>query len=175
MQYGGASLPLITLHDVAQVGDLETSQQWVVVVFERAGRPVGLLVAEPVDMIETKLALDAVTLRQPGVAGSAILNGRATLLLDIFELAETVRKRWPEEDVKEPLPPVAPGAGGTVLVAEDSEFFRGQIKRLIEAVGYKVMAAEDGEAAWEMLDRHAQEIAGGDDGCPRCRASMGCR
>ena len=31
------------------------------------------------------------TLRQPGVAGSALLNGRTTLMLDIFELADTVR------------------------------------------------------------------------------------
>ncbi len=46
-----------------------------------------------------------------------------------------------------------------MLLAEDSDFFRGQIKRLIEAVGYKVLAAEDGQAAWELLDHHAGEIS----------------
>jgi two-component system chemotaxis sensor kinase CheA len=46
-----------------------------------------------------------------------------------------------------------------VLVAEDSEFFRGQIKRMIEAVGYKVLATEDGQSAWELLDHHAGEIS----------------
>ena len=55
MQYGGVSLPLVTLHDVAAVGELAESQQWVVVVFDCAGRPIGLLVAEPLDMIETRL------------------------------------------------------------------------------------------------------------------------
>jgi two-component system chemotaxis sensor kinase CheA len=45
-----------------------------------------------------------------------------------------------------------------VLLAEDSEFFRGQIRRLMEAVGCRVLAAEDGQAAWELLDRHAAEI-----------------
>jgi two-component system chemotaxis sensor kinase CheA len=48
---------------------------------------------------------------------------------------------------------------GTVLVAEDSDFFRGQIRRLIEAVGYKVIAAEDGQSAWELLDSHANEVS----------------
>lgn len=159
MQYGGASLPLVTLHDVASVAELAENQQWVVVVFERAGSPVGLLVAEPLDMVETQLALDTVTLRQPGVAGSALINSRATLMLDIFELAETVRRRWPEHEAAEsPLLHQA-AKGTTVLVADDSDFFRGQIKRLIEAVGYKVMTAADGEAAWEMLDGHANEIS----------------
>jgi len=159
MQYGGVSLPLVALHDVAAVDDLVESQQWVVVVFDCAGRSVGLLVAEPLDMIETRLDLDTVTLRQPGVAGSALLNGRTTLMLDIFELADTVRRRWPASDVVEPALAPNLGAGATVLVAEDSDFFRGQIKRLIEAVGYKVIAAQDGQSAWELLDRHAGEIS----------------
>jgi two-component system, chemotaxis family, sensor kinase CheA len=45
-----------------------------------------------------------------------------------------------------------------VLVADDSEFFRGQIQRLVEAVGCRVLAAEDGQAAWEILDHHAGEV-----------------
>jgi len=160
MQYGGVSLPLVALHDVAAVDELLESQQWVVVVFERAGRPIGLLVAEPIDMVETHLAMDAVTFRQPGVAGSALLDGQTTLMLDIFELAETVRRRWPESAMAEPaLAATKPSAGVTVLVAEDSDFFRGQIRRLIEAVGYKVLAAEDGQSAWELLNSHAGEIS----------------
>jgi two-component system chemotaxis sensor kinase CheA len=159
MQYGGVSLPLVTLHDVAAVDDLVESQQWVVVVFDCAGRTVGLLVAEPLDMIETRLAMDTVTLRQPGVAGSALLNGQTTLMLDIFELAGTVRRQWPESEAVEPAHMAKPGNNATVLIAEDSDFFRGQIRRLIEAVGYKVLAAEDGQSAWELLDRHAGEIS----------------
>jgi len=159
MQYGGVSLPLVALHDVAAVDELVETQQWVVVVFDCAGRTVGLLVAEPLDMIETRLEMDTVTLRQPGVAGSALLNGVTTLMLDIFELADTVRRQWPESDAAQPIVSTRPGEKGTVLVAEDSDFFRGQIKRLIEAVGYKVLAAEDGQAAWELLDNHAGEIS----------------
>jgi two-component system chemotaxis sensor kinase CheA len=159
MQYGGASLPLVTLHDVAPVGDMKEDQQWVVIVFEQSGKPLGLLAAEPVDMIETKVAFDTRTLRQPGIAGSGILNGRTTLMLDIFELAETVRRQWPEAAEVQEARDSAPKLSGTVLVAEDSDFFRGQIKRLIEAVGYKVLAAGDGQAAWELLDHHAGEIS----------------
>jgi two-component system chemotaxis sensor kinase CheA len=159
MQYGGASLPLVALHDVAAVDELVDTQQWVVVVFDCAGRTVGLLVAEPLDMVETLLEMDTVTLRQPGVAGSALLNGRTTLMLDIFELAGTVRGQRADSDSGTKASVALPGQGATVLVAEDSDFFRGQITRLIEAVGYKVLAAEDGQSAWELLDRHANEIS----------------
>jgi two-component system chemotaxis sensor kinase CheA len=157
MQYGGASMPLVTLHDVAPVGDLEESQQWLVIVFEQSGQPLGLLAAEPVDMVETRVAFDTKTLRQPGIAGSSILNGCTTLMLDIFELAATAER--PGEKAIRDTDAALKRPSGTVLVAEDSDFFRGQIKRLIEAVGYNVLAAADGQEAWELLDRHAGEVA----------------
>jgi two-component system chemotaxis sensor kinase CheA len=159
MQYGGASLPLVALHDVAAVDPMLETQQWVVVVFDCAGQTVGLLAAEPLDMIETRMVMDTVALRQPGIAGSALLNGRTTLMIDIFEMAETVRRKTAEPNVV--TAPESPEAshGATVLIAEDSSFFRGQIKRLIEAVGYKVLTADDGQSAWEMLDSHADEVS----------------
>jgi two-component system chemotaxis sensor kinase CheA len=159
MQYCGASLPLVVLHDTAEVGELSEEQQWVVIVFEKLGRPLGLLAAEPLDMVEAALNIDTVTLRQRGIAGSAVLKDRTILLLDIFELADSAR---PEGG---PSAPPNPAGGSkpaedalTVLVADDSEFFRGQIQRLIEAIGCRVLAAEDGQAAWEILDRHSSEV-----------------
>jgi two-component system chemotaxis sensor kinase CheA len=158
MQYRGASLPLVVLHDTAAVGELSGQQQWVVIVFERLGRPLGLLAAEPLDMVEAALNIDSVTLRQRGIAASAVLKDRTILLLDIFELADSVLPEAGQSAAATASPDTRDQAA-TVLVAEDSEFFRGQIKRMIEAVGYKVLAAEDGQSAWELLDHHAGEIS----------------
>jgi two-component system chemotaxis sensor kinase CheA len=157
MHYQDASIPVVTLRDTASVGEISKDQNWVVVIFEIAGVSVGLLAAEPVDMVEAVLKVDSTTLRQPGITGSAILKGRTTLMVNVFELAEKVRPASASEAMRA-------AAGGresdcpTVLVAEDSEFFRGQLQRLIEAVGYNVVATEDGQEAWEFLDRHAGEI-----------------
>jgi two-component system, chemotaxis family, sensor kinase CheA len=159
MQYGGVSLPLVALHDVAAVDELVETQQWVVVVFDCAGQTLGLLAAEPLDMVETRVVMDTRTLRQPGVAGSALLNGRTTLMLDIFELAGKFRGAEPEPDRRAAASVEVSAHGTTILVAEDSDFFRGQIQRLIEGVGYKVLTADDGQSAWEMLDGHAGEIS----------------
>jgi two-component system chemotaxis sensor kinase CheA len=157
MQYCGASLPLVSLHDAAAVGELTDEQQWVVIVFERLGRPLGLLAAEPLDMVEAALNIDSVTLRQRGVAGSAVLKDRTILLLDIFELADVVRPEGKQSAAAATFHDT-PGSAPTVLVADDSEFFRGQIQRLVEAVGCRVLTAEDGHAAWEVLDHHAAEV-----------------
>ena len=38
-----------------------------------------------------------------------------------------------------------------MLLAEDSDFFRAQVSRFLKEDGYTVLAAPDGEAAWEVL------------------------
>lgn len=158
MQYRGASLPLVSLHDTAKVGELLGEQQWVVIVFERLGRPLGLLAAEPLDMLEAALNLDTVTLRQRGIAASAVLKDRTILLVDIFELADAVRPEGGQSSAAEAPLRDTQGKAPTVLVADDSEFFRGQIQRLVQSVGCKVLTAEDGQAAWEILDHHSGEV-----------------
>jgi two-component system chemotaxis sensor kinase CheA len=150
---------VVALSDVAKVGQLAESQAWVVIVFEHAGRPIGLLAAEPLDMIETRIAVDRVTLRQRGIGGSTVLKGKTTLIVDILELAGDAVPAPAETAQTAAESEAQSAAAPTVLLAEDSDFFRGQIKRLIEAVGYNVLAAEDGQAAWELLDQHAGEIA----------------
>lgn len=158
MVYRGATLPLVALHDTAAVGELQETQRWVVIVVERAGKPLGLLAAEPLDLAEAVFEVDTQTLRQPGIAGSAVLEGRTILLLDIFELAASLRADGAAAEVPQvSVLPVA-GQGPTVVLAEDSGFFRGQIQRLMEAIGCRVLAAEDGQAAWELLERHAAEV-----------------
>jgi two-component system chemotaxis sensor kinase CheA len=162
MQYRGASLPIVTLRDIAAVGELSPDQQWVVLVFESIGhsvgsRPLGLLAARPLDIVDVTLDIDTVTLRQMGVAGSAVYKGRTVLVLDILELVHNARPDLAPRDSA----PVYKGTGmdiPTVLLAEDSDFFRAQLQRLIEGVGCRVLAAPDGQAAWELLDQHAGEI-----------------
>ena len=45
-----------------------------------------------------------------------------------------------------------------MLLAEDSDFFRAQVKRYLEDGGYKVLEAPDGEAAWELLLENAERV-----------------
>ena len=46
---------------------------------------------------------------------------------------------------EESLPPM-------ILLAEDSGFFRSQVKNIFEEKGYRVVDCEDGQLAWEEID-----------------------
>jgi two-component system, chemotaxis family, sensor kinase CheA len=155
MQYRGASLPLVTLRDAAQVDEIGEDQPLVVIVFSIGGQEVGLLAAMPVDVVETNMAIDQTTHRQKGVMGSAIIRGDTMLVVDIFELVENIHPEWTIERKQD-----RPATDGvTILLAEDSDFFRSQVKRFMEGDGYKVLAAEDGQEAWEILLKNPEDIS----------------
>ncbi len=155
MQYRGATLPLVTLADAARVNPLEEGQDLVVIVFNTRGREVGLLGAMPVDVIETRATVDNITLRQPGIVGSAIIRDRTVLLVDLHEVVEAVYPEWGTTVSGHAL---ENGRPHTVLLAEDSDFFRAQIKRFLSEDGYNVLEAPDGEAAWEVLLGNAEKV-----------------
>jgi two-component system chemotaxis sensor kinase CheA len=152
MQYRGGSLPLVALSDATKLAPLSEEQKWVVIVFSQGGREVGLLGAQPVDSIEADVVIDQQIHRQTGIAGSTILRNRTTLIVDMHELASGLIT-----DQAEPAPSIGQ-ADMTLLLAEDSDFFRQQVQKYLQGDGYKVIAAEDGEAAWQKLLAHAGEI-----------------
>jgi len=155
MQYRGRSLPLVTLADTAQAGELVLDSELVVVVLERGSREIGLLAARPVDVMEADIEIDPFTYRQTGVIGSAILRERTTLILDPFEIAEKSWPGWGDDSKPDQTTAPAGRPGAAILLAEDSTFFREQTLRLLEEAGYRVRTAADGQEAWEILARDA--------------------
>ena len=87
MQYRGRTLPLVMLSDVARATEVRLDRDSIVVVLEAGRRQFGLLGSRPVDVAEVALEIDGQTLRQRGIAGSAILRDRTVLVLDAAELA----------------------------------------------------------------------------------------
>ncbi|HYA40327.1 MAG TPA: chemotaxis protein CheW [Syntrophobacteraceae bacterium] len=156
MQYRGASLPLVTLSDAAKVKQIEDGSDLAVIVSNVQGREVGLLGVMPVDVVESRSAVDQRTHRQKGIAGSTIIRDKTVLLTDIYELVETVYPDWGV--VQATRAASEKDARVTLLLAEDSDFFRAQVKRFLEEDGYTVLAAPDGEAAWELLVKDVDEI-----------------
>jgi two-component system chemotaxis sensor kinase CheA len=157
MQYHGGLLPLVTLSDAAQVDPIDNDMKLAVMIANIRGHEVGLLGAMPVDVIETATQIDQTTHRQKGVAGSTIIHGRTALIVDLYELVDTVWPEWAEQQsVAQPRSPGA--AHSAVLLAEDSDFFRAQVFRFLTEDGYPVLAAPDGEAAWELLVKNLDKV-----------------
>ncbi len=168
MQYRGASLPLATLADTANVKEIGEEQDLVVIVSRVNDCEIGLLGAMPVDVIEQKAVIDTRTHCQPGISGSAIINGQTIMIADIYELAAAMSSQPPKGDEPQPRSTaVDTGENSlfsrdaeavTLLLAEDSDFFRTQLQRYLESAGYRVLAAADGQAAWSLLVEHLDQV-----------------
>lgn len=157
MQYNGGLLPLVMLADAAQVDPISDAKELAVIIARIRGHKIGLLGAMPVDVIETAAHIDQATHRQKGIAGSTIIRGNTALIVDLYELVDAAWPEWAAEAVvDESRPGNAPEF--KVLLAEDSDFFRSQIIRFLEEDGYPVLAAPDGEAAWELLLKNIEEV-----------------
>jgi two-component system chemotaxis sensor kinase CheA len=158
MQYRGGSLALFTVDDISKVQPIVDHDNLLVIVFNLCSKPIGLLAIGPVDAVEISSEIDGLTLKQSGIMGSIIIDGKTTMLIDIFEIVQTLFPDWfAEKPVFEAVK--VPGITPTILIAEDSNFFRNQVKGYMTESGYNVLEGADGAIAWDLLQKHADEIS----------------
>jgi two-component system chemotaxis sensor kinase CheA len=82
VQYRGTILPLARLDRLLGVYDAEQDAELLVVVYSRAGRSVGLVVHEIVDIVDDDVARHS-DIEDQGLLGSTVLGERVTELLDV--------------------------------------------------------------------------------------------
>lgn len=153
MQYRGKSLPLVQLSDVANVTEVPLEKELVVIVMRVSSREIGLLGLMPVSVEECKFSIDTTIHRQSGVSGSTILNDKTVLMVDIYEIVDKAYPEWKIQSKSEEK-----NSGISILLAEDSDFFREQVKKYIQDGGFKVIDACDGKDAWEKLLQNVNTI-----------------
>ena len=144
LQYRGGSLPLLALEELISARPLPESDWLHVVVFALGGREVGLLIREVIDIHLTDGSIDGTLFRQPGVIGSMVVDGKTTRLLDLFELTTAAHPEWA---VRKAAAAARGPRAETILLAEDSDFFRQRMTEMFETAGYRVVACADGAAA----------------------------
>jgi len=158
MQYRGGSLPLISIDEVASVMPLDDREDLLVIVFHLAGKDVGLLAIGPIDAIEISADIDDVTLKQPGIMGSAIIGSKTTMLVNIFEIMQISNPQWFEDHAAYAEIGVDEAQAPTILIVEDSNFFRNQVKGYMEEAGFNVLEGEDGRVAWNVLEEQGDLV-----------------
>ncbi|NUQ62000.1 MAG: chemotaxis protein CheW [Pirellulales bacterium] len=148
LQYRGSSLPLLSLDQHIRARSRPEKPRVYVAVYRVLQREVGMIVPELVDIRQLSTDVDTATFREPGVAGSLVIDGRTTRLLDLYELTESARPDWFRS---RPAPPGDAERRPVVLLAEDSEFFRKQLTAYLAAEHYEVVACADGKEAWDAV------------------------
>lgn len=159
LQYRGATLPLVRLEKHVRAKPCPEDQKHLcVAVFSVNRTEVGLVVPTVVDVREITTKIDSATLREPGILGSVLVNGKVTRLIDIFELARLAHPEWLTDACDTQAPKSAGNRPTRVLLAEDSDFFRKQLKSFLEGAGYEVIDGCDGLVAWGLLQEEREPV-----------------
>ena len=143
VQYRGTLMPLVYVDDEMQRRE-EGSQP--ILVFSDAGRSMGLVVDEIVDIVEDQLDIE-VTSENVGVVGSAVIKGKATEILDIGHYLPLAFDDWfTHSDMSDDK------RVRKLLFVEESEFFRNMLTPIMQAAGYRVTTASSVHVAKEILN-----------------------
>jgi two-component system chemotaxis sensor kinase CheA len=156
LQYRGSNLPIVRLEDHVKTHPMAEADRYYVVVFRASGREIGLLVAELDDIRQLALEIDHKTFRERGIAGGFVLNETTMRLVDCVELAEVAYPEWFQGGVASVSHEDDQPA--TILIAEDSSFFRQQLTKFFEEKGFDVVGCEDGQDAWNTLSEEEHDV-----------------
>lgn len=143
VQYRGSLMPLVYF-DVQRQRKSEGSLPML--VFSDAGRSMGLVVDEIIDIVEDRLDIQ-VGSERPGVLGSAVIKNRATEVIDIGHFLPQAFEDWfrRKELRQEALT-------RSLLFIDDAAFFRNMLGPVLKAAGFNVTSVESAVDALRLID-----------------------
>jgi two-component system chemotaxis sensor kinase CheA len=142
VQYRGQLMPVVSMNEAARVKS-EGAQP--LLVFSDGPRSMALVVDEIVDIVDDRLDIQVMS-GTPGVLGSAIVKGQATEIIDVGHFLPLVFEDWFRR--KEPG---AATKRQSILLVDDSPFFRNMLTPVLQAAGYAVTAVASAEAALDLI------------------------
>ncbi len=142
VQYRGQLMPLVSMNDNVRVKG-EGAQP--LLVFSDGARSMALVVDEIIDIVEDRLDIQ-VGSDNSGVLGSAIIKGQATEIIDVGHFLPLAFEDWFRK--KDQAKRAAPRS---LLLIDDSPFFRNMLAPVLQAVGYEVTTAASAPEALAML------------------------
>lgn len=149
VQYRGHLMPLI---DIEPGMAYESTGKKSVLVFSEGERWAGLVVDEIIDIIDEHLQIGLGSSRE-GVIGTAIINGKATDLIDIaYYLTQAFSDWFGGEEYDAPTATVSLRRK-RVLLVDDSRFFLNLLSPQLAILGYDVVTAEGAAEALALRDK----------------------
>jgi len=141
VQYRDQLMPLVQM---AGVG-LKGSGAQPILVFADDGRSMGLVVDEIIDIVEERLNIEVASSSE-GILGSAVIKGRATEVIDVGHFLPMAFADWFHR--KEMRPSLN---AQSVLLVDDSAFFRNMLAPVLKAAGYRVRVAPSAQEGLQVL------------------------
>jgi two-component system, chemotaxis family, sensor kinase CheA len=141
VQYREQLMPLVQMAGVA----VQTQGAQPILVFSDDGRSMGLVVDEIIDIVEERLNIE-VAGAQDGILGSAVIKGQATEVIDVGHFLPMAFADWFSRKEMRPS-----ANAQSVLLVDDSAFFRNMLAPVLKAAGYKVRTAPTAQEGLAVL------------------------
>jgi two-component system, chemotaxis family, sensor kinase CheA len=135
VQYRDQLMPLVQMAGV----NVATSGAQPILVFADDGRSMGLVVDEIIDIVEERLNIE-VAGGEAGILGSAVIKGQATEVIDVGHFLPMAFADWFSRKEMRPS-----ASAQSVLLVDDSAFFRNMLAPVLKAAGYKVRVAPNAQ------------------------------
>ncbi len=141
IQYRGRLMPLVVADEAIQI---RSEGMQALVVFSDGDRAMGLVVDQIVDIVDERLDIE-IAADRTDLIGSAVLRGRATDIINIAHFLPLAYDDWARGPRK------AAARARTLLLVDDSAFFRDMLTPVLKAAGYAVISAAGAEQAMAIL------------------------
>ncbi|MDX9977046.1 MAG: chemotaxis protein CheW [Candidatus Cloacimonadales bacterium] len=153
IEHEGKSLHVIRLEQYlpVQAPEKEDTEQYVIIP-KSVENPIGIIVHRIVDSISVNTEIDSDSIMAKGLIGSALIKDDLVLFPDIYELIEMAEpekvSKHRQRDKKKK----------TILLVEDTPFFRSLEKNYLESAGYSVDLAIDGMDGFKKATSKAYDL-----------------
>jgi two-component system, chemotaxis family, sensor kinase CheA len=147
VQYRDQLMPLVQMEGV----EVRSNGSQPILVFADDKRSMGLVVDEIIDIVEERLNIEVAGSRS-GILGSAVIKGQATEVIDVGYFLPMAFADW---FTRKEMSPSA--IAQSVLLVDDSAFFRNMLAPVLKAAGYRVRVAGGAEEGLSVL-RSGQSI-----------------
>jgi two-component system chemotaxis sensor kinase CheA len=141
VQYREQLMPLVQMKGVS----VRTSGAQPILVFADDGRSMGLVVDEIIDIVEERLHIE-VAGSSDGILGSAVIKGHATEVIDVGHFLPMAFADWFSRKEMHPA-----ASSQSVLLVDDSAFFRNMLAPVLKAAGYRVRVAPNAQEGLSAL------------------------
>jgi two-component system chemotaxis sensor kinase CheA len=141
VQYRDQLMPLVQMDGVS----IASEGAQPILVFSDDGRSMGLVVDEIIDIVEERLNIE-VGSTHDGILGSAVIKGHATEVIDVGHFLPMAFADWFSRKEMRPS-----ASAQSVLLVDDSAFFRNMLAPVLKAAGYRVRVANNAQEGLVVL------------------------
>ena len=150
IQYRGSLMPLIPFDPDMSI---DKQGQKPVLVFTDGDRSMGLIVSTIIDILEDHIHVKMTSNREDTL-GSAIIRDKATGIINVGYYIGKAYDDWFDDhgDVNYQTDTEAMRSVKSVMIVDDSPFFRNMLAPILSVAGYHVIVAETAIEAMELLE-----------------------